>query len=433
MQQAEKPNWISKDNRVLETVFACDFLCRYHLKCISGRFYDYDGPIPDEEYLKKKIYDELSEYLESGAARKTSDIMSVLRMEAYSEPLPLQTDRIHLSNGTYYLDGSFAGKKEFCNNRLPVAFAAEAPIPAHWLAFLEDLLVEEDILTLQEYMGYCLLPDTRAQKMLMLIGKGGEGKSRIGRVMREIFGDSMNTTSIQKIENNRFARADLEGKLVMIDDDMDMGALPKTNYIKSIVTSEGKMDLERKGIQSYQRQLYVRFICLGNGALTSLHDRSDGFFRRQIVLTTKDRPEDRVDDPFLADKLVEEKEGILLWMLEGLKRLISNQYHFTISQRAKDNITNVMREANNVLDFLKAEDYIRFDTNGSAATQELYAAYKDWCEDNAETPIAVKSFSAFLYQHAEKYHLVYSNTIQGAQGRRRRGYTGIYVLRRLGY
>ena len=82
MQQAEKPNWISKDSRVLETVFACDFLCRYHLKCINGRFYDYDGPIPDEEYLKKKIYDELSEYLESGAARKTSDIMSVLRMEA---------------------------------------------------------------------------------------------------------------------------------------------------------------------------------------------------------------------------------------------------------------------------------------------------------------------------------------------------------------
>ena len=71
------------------------------------------------------------------------------------------------------------------------------------------------------------------------------------------------------------------------------------------------MDLERKGIQSYQRQLYVRFICFGNGALTSLHDRSDGFFRRQIVLTTKDKPEDRVDDPFLADKLVEEKEGIL--------------------------------------------------------------------------------------------------------------------------
>ena len=73
---------------------------------------------------------------------------------------------------------------------------------------------------------------------LMLIGKGGEGKSRIGLVMRSLLGDSMNTTSIQKVESNRFSRADLENKLLMVDDDMDMSALPKTNYIKSIVTSE---------------------------------------------------------------------------------------------------------------------------------------------------------------------------------------------------
>ena len=38
----------------------------------------------------------------------------------------------------------------------------------------------------------------------------------------------------------------------MIDDDMDMNALPKTNYIKTIVTAEAKLDLERKGVQSYQ-------------------------------------------------------------------------------------------------------------------------------------------------------------------------------------
>ena len=48
------------------------------------------------------------------------------------------------------------------------------------------------------------------------------------------------------------------------------------------------MDMERKGVQSYQSQLYVRFLCFGNGALTARHDKSDGFFRRQIVLTTKD-------------------------------------------------------------------------------------------------------------------------------------------------
>ena len=91
---------------------------------------------------------------------------------------------------------------------------------------------------MQEYLGYCLLPTTKGQKMLMLIGKGGEGKSRVRLVMRSVFRDSMNTTSIQKVENNRFSRVDLESKMLMVDDDMDMNALPKTNYIKSTVTSE---------------------------------------------------------------------------------------------------------------------------------------------------------------------------------------------------
>ena len=114
----------------------------------------------------------------------------------------------------------------------------------------------------------------------------------------------------------------------MVDDDMDMSALPKTNYIKSIVTSECKMDMERKGVQSYQSQLYVRFLCFGNGALTALHDRSDGFFRRQIVLTTKDKPAGRTDDPFLSDKLIAEREGIFLWCLEGLRPPAGKQLPF---------------------------------------------------------------------------------------------------------
>lgn len=121
--------------------------------------------------------------------------------------------------------------------------------------------------------------------MMMILGKGGEGKSRIGLILNDMMGSAMNIGNIQKVETNRFARADLENRLLMVDDDMDMSALPKTNYIKSIVTAEAKMDLERKGVQSYQSQLYVRF--------TSLYDHTDGFYRRQLILTTKDRPKER--------------------------------------------------------------------------------------------------------------------------------------------
>ena len=65
---------------------------------------------------------------------------------------------------------------------------------------------------MQEYLGYCLIPSTKGQKMLMLIGKGGEGKSRIGVVMNAIFGLNMNTTSIQKVETNRFRQSRFGGQ-----------------------------------------------------------------------------------------------------------------------------------------------------------------------------------------------------------------------------
>ena len=179
-----------------------------------------------------------------------------------------------MANGTLFLDGRFTEDKSYCNNRLSVAYLPDAPPPVRWLQFLSELLVPEDIPTLQEYMGYCLLPTTKGQKMLLMIGKGGEGKSRIGLVMRSMLGDNMNTTSIQKVENNRFSRADLENKLLMVDDDMDMSALPKTNYIKSIVTSECKMDMERKGCS----KLSEPALC----PLSLLRQRRFNRFARQV-------------------------------------------------------------------------------------------------------------------------------------------------------
>ena len=342
--------------------------------------------IEDEGQIGNLILEEISGCLTSGLSKVVTNLLASIKLQAYSPPLPIETDRIHVANGTYFMDGSFTANKSYCNNRLAVAYNPDAPTPKKWLQFLSELLQPEDIPTLQEFLGYCLLPTTKGQKMLMLIGKGGEGKSRIGLVMRSLLGDSMNTTSIQKVESNRFSRADLENKLLMVDDDMDMSALPKTNYIKSIVTSECKMDMERKGVQSYQSQLYVRFLCFGNGALTALHDKSDGFFRRQIVLTTKDRPAGRADDPFLVDKLLREKEGIFLWCLEGLHRLIGNNYQFTVSTKARENMETVKRSSNNVIEFLQSEGYIRFRADSEASSKALYEAYQRWCEDNAQKP-----------------------------------------------
>ena len=421
------PDWYD-GKRINEVLFCQQFLKKHPMKCVRGRLFTVDGLIEDEAQIGKLSMEGISGCLTSGLSKVVANLLASIKLQAYSPPLPIETDRIHVANGTLFLDGRFTEDKSYCNNRLSVAYLPDAPPPVRWLQFLSELLVPEDIPTLQEYMGYCLLPTTKGQKMLLMIGKGGEGKSRIGLVLRSMLGDNMNTTSIQKVENNRFSRADLENKLLMVDDDMDMSALPKTNYIKTIVTAEAKLDLERKGVQSYQRDIYARFLCFGNGALTSLYDHSDGFFRRQLILTTKDKPADRTDDPFLVEKMCAELEGILLWCLEGLHRLVQNDFRFTVSERAAANVDTIKRSSNNVIDFMESEGYFRFKADYSISSKEFYDIYKQWCEDNACHSVSAIRFSAELRQNDRRYNLEATNNIYLPGGRRVRGFVGIEPL-----
>ena len=69
--------------------------------------------------------------------------------------------------------------------------------------------------------------------------------------------------------------------------------------------------------------------------MQALFDRSDGFYRRQLVLTTK---ENRLAVWMIltfAEKMKAEVEGILLWAFEGLQRLAANNFKFTESDRTK--------------------------------------------------------------------------------------------------
>ena len=426
-EEEDYPIWYD-GKKINEVLFCEEFLQDHPMLCVRDAFFTTEGRVTDESMLKKEILDRIKPYVTSGVAKRAANLLDALRVECWSPPLPVYQNRIHVANGTLFLNGRFTEEKEFCVNRLPVYYIPDTPQPVQWLAFLDDLLEPDDILTLQEYLGYCLIPSTKGQKMLIITGKGGEGKSRIGLVMRSLLGRNMNTSSIAKVETNPFARADLEHQLLLVDDDMKLEALPQTNNIKSIVTAELPMDLEKKGKQSYQGQLYVRFLGLGNGTLNSLYDRSVGFFRRQIILTAKERPEGRVDDPFIAEKMCAEAEGIFLWALEGLRRLIANDYRFTISEQAQENMRAAVADSNNAIEFMQSSGYIIFEPNAAASSRDLYAAYKLWCEDNAYNALSMKSFCNFLGQNAGTYHIEPTNNIYIGNGKRSRGFTGLKVV-----
>ena len=378
----EQPGWYN--GQFLDEVgFCCDFICRHPMVCVGGKFFSKEGRIHDENGIKKQIYEMLRPYLKSGLAKKCSNLLEMLRMEAYRDNLPVHEDRLHVANGTLFVKGEFSEHKEFCRNRLPVKYNPDAPQPVTWLHFLSELLEDKDILTLQEYLGYCLIPTTRGQTMMLLKGNGGEGKSRIGVVMQAMLGANLKNGSIAKVERSPFARADLEHELVMVDDDMKMEALKSTHYLKSLITAEMPMDLEHKGEQSYQGEMYVRFLAFSNGDLESLYDHSDGFYRRQLILSVKKKPLDREDAPFLAD---------------------------------------------NVLLFLRSEGYIRLKADSTITSADLYAIYCIWCNDNTYKPLAARTVSMTLKKHADEFGLEHDNHITNSLGKQVNGFWGIEAL-----
>ena len=146
------------------------------------------------------------------------------------------------------------------------------------------------------------------------------------------------------------------------------------------------------------------------------------------MLTTKDKPADRVDDPDLAEKMKAEVEGILIWACEGLQRLAANNFKFTESQRTKDNREAVKRDNNNIFDFLESEGYIRLKADSTISSKELYEIYQMWCEENNLTALKRRSFSDAVIANQGKYNLEYCNNVTNAAGRRVRGFLGIEVL-----
>ena len=126
------PEWVD-DKTINEVLFCREFLEEHPMISVGGAFFTKDGLVADEHHLRKEVYDDIKHHITTGLWKKVSNLVEVLRMECCADALPLYEDRIHVANGTVFLDGSFSEEKDFCRNRLPVAYRfpmARLPFPA---------------------------------------------------------------------------------------------------------------------------------------------------------------------------------------------------------------------------------------------------------------------------------------------------------------
>lgn len=431
------PDWIWIDDKgrqkLDEAAFIKSFSFQHQLKYFSGCFYGVDGLITNLA-INQTVQGILSEYFTERLAQTTRRIIEGLQNHCYCREVEPQTNRIHVQNGFLKADKNglfteFIPHKEFCLNRLNVAYSEQKQTPERFLSFLNELLKPEDIRTVQQFLGYCLLPTNCLQLCLILNGAGGEGKSQLGYIFANILGEAnLIQSKLQRVQE-RFGMANCANKLVYLDDDLDGKALVETGNFKTLVTSKGKLEAEVKGVQQNSSQFYTRFICFGNKVLQALYDQSDGFYRRLLILVVKPRDKSRKAVRDLGNIILKyEKEAIFQWMVDGLNDLIASGWHLYVSESSKAISEALKRESDTIDTFFTDNPDIILGQGGEMHTTTIYNEYVYFCGDNALKPVSETNFSRIISERQNRYQIEKVNQLI-INRKRARGYRGIRFLK----
>ena len=244
------PPWYDGQS-INEAAFCREFLASHKLLYTENSFFTPDGRMTDEAPLKTEIYQIIEPYASTSVPKKISNIIELLKITAHIDDFPPQTDRIHVANGTLFLDGSFsAAKNEIVRSRFPVAYNPSAPRPETWLSFLSNLLYEDDIPTLQEYIGYCLIPSNKGQRM-MVIKRAQRWRGRVADRHCPVHLFGCNAKGRQRGQGVRkpLCRADLKPhSSLLMRRRHAMEALHVRPAVSSqLVTAQGRMDARKEG------------------------------------------------------------------------------------------------------------------------------------------------------------------------------------------
>lgn len=262
--------------------------------------------------------------------------------------------------------------------RLDVSWLPEATAP-RWLAYLHSVFEQdpdmaEKIAFLQQWVGYLLVPDASQQKMLWLVGSGANGKSVFLSIVTALVGQQNISNAMLDSFHLPYVRAELDGKLVNIAGEMAADVMINDGFIKAIVAAD-MIEAARKFKPSFSFRPFVRLMAATNN-LPKTNDLTHGFFRRTIILMFNRQFAVSEQNPNLVNQLLAELPGILVWAIEGLRKL-RGQGHFTVPPSSEAALEVYRAEANPVHMF--AEECLVPAPNGRGMrVKDIFPLFQHW-------------------------------------------------------
>lgn len=321
-----------------------------------------------------------------------------IKGETFDQVFNIEPYNIVFKNGTLNMrTGEFFpgfDKEDYNTIVIPHNYIKEVERPLKTFRFLSMMTSNIDEMTfIFQWIGFLMVKKYDIQKMLFLVGDGGNGKSTLIKLMTAVVGaNNTSTVSMKSLINNKFQSSLLYNKLFNTVADIGADFFDDSSILKAL-TGDDHITIERKGENGFSYLNFAKMTYSCN-KLPKFKDTTGGLQRRPIILPLNEdftnlvknsdiHINDIINDP-------EEMEKIVNYSIKKFKEVIENGKEFTESEamiQAKndwlsdDPLLDFIEEAFEIVDndklFVKMEDFI--------------LSYKNYCSDRNYKPMSQKN------------------------------------------
>jgi putative DNA primase/helicase len=242
---------------------------------------------------------------------------------------------------------------------------------------------------LYEIISYCCYRDYPIHHIFTFVGAGSNGKSKFLKIIEKFISvDNCASTSLDVLINSRFESANLFKKLVCTMGETNFNTMNRTEMLKRL-SGQDLVGFEFKGKNSFSGYSYAKLL-ISTNTLPETTDRTDGFYRRWIIVDFPNRFSGDID----ILKTIPESEfnNLSRKVLNILPNLLSYM-RFTNVGTLEDRKKRYENKSNPLPKFL--EEFTTNLSDGCIFKWEFNARYNDYLKQNnlrsqSDTEIGIK-------------------------------------------
>ncbi len=343
------------------------------------------------------------------------------------QTIPFENGLLTIQNGESFL--AEHTPKYFSMVQLPYEYDPDAKCHR-----VEDFLVDvlggdlELMELVQQWFGYLLTPDLKAQKFLLCVGEGANGKGVLFELTERMVGRE-NCSHVPLANfGDQFVLVQTLGKVLNVTSESSSAVSKFAETTLKNFTAGDTMSFQRKFRDPIEAKPTAK-VQIATNQLPKFHDKTQGIWRRMLFVPfDKTIPEDE-QNPNLADELAAELPGFFNFALDGMRSLAEKG--FVKPAKCQNAIEDYKRLTNPCRPFLLDnfsvhghDPLLAQGADAGTTCDETYRYYVQWCVRNGHRPVSNTNFGKDLKRILPDVEKI-RTTIEGKQVN---VYAGLYPL-----